>query len=102
MALVLGVNKLLGMTKNIGGLHLIAVCKVFFRFISCSIVLQLQRLFQKHLSPHQFGISTLGACETILFGIRALFNLHLDWILMQVDVETVFNSVSRIVIFKEL
>jgi len=41
MALVLRVNKLLAMAKNIDGLCLIVVNKVFFQFISYSIVLQL-------------------------------------------------------------
>jgi hypothetical protein len=39
MALVLGVNKLLAMAKDISGLRLIAISKVFLRLISCSIIL---------------------------------------------------------------
>jgi hypothetical protein len=39
MALVLGVNKLLATIKDTSGLHPIIVGEVFFRFISCSIVL---------------------------------------------------------------
>jgi hypothetical protein len=51
MVLVLGVSRLLEMAKDTSGLRFIVVCKVFFQFISHSIVLQLQGLFQKHLSP---------------------------------------------------
>jgi len=39
--LVLGTNKLLAMAKDIGGLHIIAIGKVFFQLINHSIVLQL-------------------------------------------------------------
>jgi len=78
VALMLGVNKLLAMAKNTEVLCPIIVDEVFFQLISHSIVLQLWVSFQKHLSPHQFKILTLGGYETILFGIRTFFNLHLD------------------------
>ncbi len=54
------------------------------------------------MSPHQFKVLTLGGCDTIFFGIKTLFNLHLDWVVMQVDVENVLNNVSQVVIFREL
>jgi hypothetical protein len=66
------------MAKDIGGLHSIVVGEVFFKHISCSIVLQLRGPFQEHLSFHQFGILTLRGCEAILFGIQALLDLHPD------------------------
>jgi hypothetical protein len=78
VALMLGVNKLLAMAKDTNGFRLIAMGELFFRFISRSIVLQFWGPFQEHLSPHQFGVSTLGGCEAIPFGIQTLINLHLD------------------------
>jgi hypothetical protein len=102
MALMLRTNILLAMAKDTRGLRLIAIGKVFFQFINYSIVVQLQRSFQKHLSPHKFGVPTHGGCETILFGIKALLDLHLDWILMQVDVENALSNVFRIIIFRKL
>jgi hypothetical protein len=88
------------MAKDTWGLHLIAIGKVFFRLINCSIILQFQGSFQKHLSPHQFKVLTPRGYETIPFGIRALLDLHPDWVLMQVNVENIFNSVFQIVILK--
>jgi hypothetical protein len=73
---MLEANKLLTMAKEIEGLCLIVVRKVFFLLIIRSIVLQHQGLLQEHLSPHQFKISTLGGFEAILFNIKAFFNLH--------------------------
>jgi hypothetical protein len=66
---VLGANKLLAMAKDISGLCPITIGEMFFQLISRSIVLQLRRSFQEHLSPHQFGVSTPGSYETILFNI---------------------------------
>ncbi len=38
----------------------------------------------------------------IPFGIQALFDLHHDWVVMQVNVENVFNSIFWTIMFKEL
>ncbi len=102
ITIVLGVNILLAMAKDICGHCSIAISKVLFRFISRSIVLQLWGLFQEHLSPHQFGVLTFGGCEAIIFDIQALFDLHPNWAMMQVDVENIFNNVFLVVIFREL
>jgi len=93
VALVLGASRLLAMVEDIVGFRLIVVSEVFFRLISRSIVLQLQGLFQEHLSPHHFGILTFGGCEAILFGIQAFLDLHPNWTVLQVDVENTFNNV---------
>jgi hypothetical protein len=50
VALMLGTIRLLAMAKDINGLRLIIVSKLFFRLINHSIVLQLQGPFQEHLS----------------------------------------------------
>ncbi len=70
MTLMLRGNKLLEMAKDIGGLCFIVICKMFFQFISHSIVLQVERSFQKHLSFHQFGVTTLGGYEAILLAFE--------------------------------
>jgi hypothetical protein len=77
-----------------GCLCLIVLDKVVLRLINDSIVLQFQNMFQKHLSRHQFGISTFRGCETIRFGIRIFLDLHLTWIMMQVDIKNTFINVS--------
>jgi hypothetical protein len=51
VALMMGASRLLVIAKDIGGIRPIAVGKVFFRLISCSIILQLEGPFYKHLSP---------------------------------------------------
>jgi hypothetical protein len=54
------------------------------------------------MSPHQFGVLTLGGCEAIVLGIRTFFNLHLYWAMMKVDVENAFNIIFVIAIFRKL
>jgi hypothetical protein len=87
------------MVNNIRGFCPIVGGELFLQLINRSIVLQLWRLFQEHLSPHQFGISTLGGCETISFRIQALLNLHPNWVVMQVDVKNAFNNIFKRLIF---
>jgi hypothetical protein len=59
-------------------------------------------VFQEHLYPHQFGASTLEGYEAIHFGIQTFLDLHLDWAIMQVDIENTFNNLSRASIFRKL
>jgi hypothetical protein len=96
------VNILLAMAKDINGIRPIIVSEVFLWLISHFIVLQHGGPFQKHLSPHQFGVSTPKGYEAIPFNIQALFDLHPDWVVIQINVNNIFNSVFQIVIFKEL
>jgi hypothetical protein len=45
---------------------------------------------------------TFGGYETIHFGIRALFDLHINWVVMQIDIENAFNNIFQVVIFKDV
>jgi len=56
----------------------------------------------KNTFPHiNLEFQPLG-CETIFFGIRTFFNLHPDYIVMQINLENAFNGVFQTTIFKEL
>jgi hypothetical protein len=61
VALVLRISKLLEMVKDTGGHGFITVGKVFLQFISHSIVIQLGRSFQEHLSPISLEYQLLEA-----------------------------------------
>jgi hypothetical protein len=45
---------------------------------------------------------TFRGYEVILFGIRAFFDLHPDWAMMQINIENAFNNVFQVAIFREL
>jgi len=90
----------MAMAKDTKGLCPIVVAKVFLWLIRNSIVLHFRSLFKEHLSPHQFGISTFKGCETIPFGIKILLDLHLAWIMMQVNVKTFLLLFIELLFFK--
>ncbi|KAL2613061.1 hypothetical protein R1flu_024753 [Riccia fluitans] len=43
-----------------------------------------------------------GDCETIIHGLCAILDLHLDWVVLQVDIQNAFNIVSWEAFFCEL
>jgi hypothetical protein len=43
-----------------------------------------------------------GKCETMIHGVKIMLDLHLEWVVLQVDVQNTFNLLSRIAIFQEL
>jgi len=102
IAHVLGVIRLLAMTKPSSG-----VCFIAMGEMLCQHTLEL--FFRPSISwcfwntfvLHQFGIVTKGGCETLIRDIRCTLDLHLDLILFQLNMVIVFNLVSRKVIFQE-
>ena len=102
IAHVLGASRLLALEKPSGGVRPIAVGEVFYRLVSQTLCAQLRSHFENLLSPHQYGVGVRGGCEMVVHGLRAVLDLHPDWIVFQVDIANAFNSVERSFIFFEL
>jgi hypothetical protein len=77
---MLGASRLLIMEKDIASFCPITICEMFFWLISLSIILQLWRLFQDHLSPHQFEILAPKDCATIFFKLKPSSTYTLIWL----------------------
>jgi hypothetical protein len=90
------------MTKPLGGVRPIAMGEKLYGLTSCILCLQFHDAFVAHFSSHQFGIATKGGCKTMIHGIMCILDLHLDWVVLQLDVGNAFNLVSKGVIFQEL
>jgi hypothetical protein len=66
-----------------------------FVSISCPpLVLQFKDTFIEYFSPHQFGVTTLGGCKTMVHGVKATLNLYPKWVVLQMDVRNAFYLVS--------
>ncbi len=53
-----------------------------------------------HLLLRQFGVVVKGgSCEVMVHGIQAILNIHLDWVVLQVDVVNAFHSILRKAVF---
>jgi hypothetical protein len=57
------------------------------------LVIQSKDTFVKHFSPHQFGVAMPSGCETMVHGVRVMLDLHLEWVVLLVDVQNMFNSI---------
>ncbi len=102
VARVLGENKLLALTKAFGGIHPIVVREVFYQLMNIALCLQFHDVFVFHLSPYQFGVVVRGGCETMVHCIQATLDAHPNWVVHQVDIVIIFNTISCKAIFQEL
>ncbi|KAL2608123.1 hypothetical protein R1flu_026696 [Riccia fluitans] len=101
-AYLLGASHLLTLEKPSGGVRPIAVGEVLYRLVARTLGFQFWETLADHFSPLQFVVATRGGCETIIHGLRATLDLHPDWVVLQVDIQNAFNTVSREALFLEL
>ncbi|KAL2650793.1 hypothetical protein R1flu_018921 [Riccia fluitans] len=101
-ARLLGASCLLAIEKDSGGVRPIAIGEALYRLVARSLSLQFRATFSDHFEPWQFGVATRGGCETIVHGLQAIVDLHPDWMVLQLDIQNAFNTVSREAIFHEL
>jgi hypothetical protein len=72
--------------KQTKGVWPVVIRKVIYQLVTRTLAIQFKDTFVKHFTPHQFGVATLSRCETVVHGIRAMLDLHLEWVVLQVDV----------------
>jgi hypothetical protein len=56
-------------------------------------------VFSSHMSSHQLSMVIKDGCETMVHGIQSALDLHLDWVMLQVDIMNTFNTISCKAIF---
>jgi hypothetical protein len=59
-------------------------------------------VFSFHLLPHQFGVLVRGGCEVLVHGIQVVLDVHLDWVVLQVQVMNIFNIILFKALFQKL
>ncbi len=56
-----------------------------------------------HLFPQiQFGIAIRSKCDIVVHNIQKTLDVHIEQLVLQVDVVNVFNAIFCMFIFKEL
>ncbi len=73
-----------------------------YHLVTYTIAIQFKDIFAKHFNPHQFGVVTRDGCKIVVHGVLMMLNLHPNWMVLQVDVYNIFNSMSWSTIFQEL
>ncbi len=102
IAHVLRMVCLLTMTKPSNGVRLVAVKEPLYWFTNHALCFQFYDAFATHFFLHQFGVVMKDICEVIIHDIKCTLNLHLDWVILQLDMANVFNLVLRGAIFQKL
>jgi hypothetical protein len=59
-------------------------------------------MFFFHLLPHQFGGAVTGGCKVVVHGIQAVLDVHPNWVVLQVNVMNIFNTILHETIFQKL
>jgi hypothetical protein len=90
------------MTKPSSEICPIIVGETLYQLTSHILCFQFHETFATHFSPHQFRIATKVGCEAIIHDIRCTLDLHLDWVVLQLDVAKAFNLVFKRVVFQKL
>jgi hypothetical protein len=101
IACVFGVACLLAMNKHLGEVRPITMGEALYWFISRVLCFQFHETCVLHFSPHKFGVTTKGGYEIVIHYIRCTLELHLNWVVPQLDMANAFKSVLRGVIFQE-
>ncbi len=102
IARILGAAHHLTMIKSLGGIRPIAMGEAIYRFTNHTLCFQFHETFVTHFCPHQFGVTTKCGCETVIHNIKCTLDLHLDWVILQLDMANTFNFVFRRVIYQKL
>jgi hypothetical protein len=56
--------------------------EVLYRLITCTLAIQFKDTFTEHFNPCQFGLATLGKCEIMVHEVRAMLDLHPEWVVL--------------------
>jgi hypothetical protein len=64
--------------KQTKGIWPIAIGEVIYQLVTHTLAIRFKDTFVEHFNPHQFGVATLNRCETMVHGIRAMLDLHLE------------------------
>ncbi len=73
--------------------------EVIYRLITRTLAIQFKDTFAKHFNSHQFGVVTSSGCKIMVHGVKVMLDLHLDWVVLYVDVQNDFNLVFQINVF---
>jgi hypothetical protein len=73
--------------------------EVLYRPVNKTLRLEFCDTFFVHLSPHQFGVVVKGGCKVVIHNVRVDLDVHLDWVVLSMDVVNALNTILKRSIF---
>jgi len=92
-------NWFLVLAKPFNDICLIVVGGALYRLVSKALYLKFFDVFVSHLSPYRFKMAIRRGCEVMVRGLQTILDAHLDWVVLWVDIASVFNTISCKAIF---
>ncbi len=92
---------ILVLAKTFNDICLIVVGRALYRLVSNVLCLKFFDVFVSHLSPYRFRMAIRKGCEVMVRGLQAILDAHLDWVVLWVDIASVFNTILCKAIFQE-
>jgi hypothetical protein len=96
-------SRLVGLSKNGGGVRPIAIGELFYRLAGVIAVKKVVSAAAALLAPHQYGVGVSSGAERILHSMQyTLADKKLKYAALKVDVSNAFNSCDRARMLTEL
>jgi regulator of sigma D len=87
------------LAKHFNGICPSAMGKAFYRLVNRALCLQFCDVLVSHLSSYHFGVVVRKGCEVMIHNIQATLDAHLDWVVLQVNIINIFNTILHKAIF---
>ena len=72
------------------------------RAINSAVLSEMKPAFAEHLWPQQIAIGIPSGISLLVFGVRALLDLHPDWVAVRIDLSNAFNQIKRAAVLRRL
>ena len=72
------------------------------RAINAALIAELKPACADFLSPQQVAIGNPSGISLVVFGVRALLELHPDWVVVRLDLWNAFNEIKRAIVMQRL
>ena len=75
--------------------HPIGIGECLRRAIHHSLIADRKDVLAQHFLPQQVAIGVPSGISLLIFGVRALLDLHPDWVVIKIDIRNAYNEIKR-------
>ncbi len=73
---------------------------MIYWLVACTFAFQFKDAFAKDFSPQQFGAAPQGGCEMVVHEVCVMLDLHIDWVVLQMNIYMLLISYLEQPFFK--
>ena len=76
----------------------LGVGKCLRRAINTALLSNLIPACAEHFRPQKVAVGIPGGITLLVLGLRALLELHPDWVVVRLDIHNTFNEIKRVLV----